>query len=144
VFGAQHYIAALLAVALLGCASPGQRDANPLVGRWYGERFQPYLGGDAKWLIDRRSDGTYTVTFRRYQDGRVVQEHRERGRWVYMSGLYATWTQFLGESETDPKDEHFQDMYLIEIIANGEVKYKHIRTGLDFRAQRVADDFQLP
>ena len=132
-----------LIAALVGCASIGTRETS-LAGRWYGEDFQPYLGGSAKWLMDRKPDGTYSVVFRRYKDNQVIGEQRERGRWAFSNGMYTTLTQFMGDEPTDPKDKHFHDIYFVESFDGDEMTYKHVETGLMFKSKRVSDGFQLP
>jgi hypothetical protein len=94
--------------------------------------------------MERRADGTFAVTFRAYRGVEAYRTQRERGRWAYSNGLYTTWTQFMGSTATDPTDRHFQDVYVVQGLRNGEMIYKHIATDRTFRAIRVAEDFRLP
>jgi hypothetical protein len=114
------------------------------VGRWVGETSAPGGDGTQKWLMERHADGTFTVTFRAYRDGEAYRTQQESGRWAYSNGLYTTWTQFIGSTATDPTDRHFQDVYVVEAVRNGEMIYKHIATDRRFRIIRVANDFRLP
>lgn len=131
-----------LLATVIGCAAVPSE--NPLLGRWFGETSVPGGDGIQKWLIERRADGTFTVTFRAYREGAAYRTQRERGRWAYSNGLYTTWTQFMGNTATDPTDRHFQDVYVVEGLRNGELAYRHIATDRRFRVIRVTDDFQLP
>lgn len=94
--------------------------------------------------MERSADGTFTVTFRMYRDGVPYRTQQESGRWGYSNGLYTTWTQFMGRTATDPTDVHFQHIYVVEALRDGEMMYKHIASGRTFRVIRVADDFRLP
>ena len=69
-------LVSLLAVALVGCATPesiylgkpfiqsgAKQRREDLIGKWLGEA--PVKGGGSKmWLSERSSDGTYVITVR--------------------------------------------------------------------------------
>jgi hypothetical protein len=134
----------LMLAALPAACTSLFREHDPLIGHWYGEDYQPVIRDKAKWLMHLRQDGTFTIIFRRYSDGKVTLEQTEAGRWSYRNGLYATLTQTINGKSVDLEDDTYHDLYLVEQLNDKEMIYKQLKTGVVFRSKKVSNDFKLP
>src|SRR5690349_8682229 len=93
-------VTALAAVVLVLAAGVRTASSQPiapasdparqaLVGRWFGEDYQPTTGQMTKWLMDRRADGTFTVVFKGPPPARPSTE---TGTWTRRGSTYSTRT----------------------------------------------------
>ena len=140
----------LVSIILFGCSTvTPSNSATPttqaLEGKWFGEAFQPALNTKAKWLMNRRNDGTFHITFAKYDSKqKLISKQTEEGTWSYQAYLYATATTKIDGEVVDVKDESYQDLYEIEDFTDGVMKYRHFKSGQLFQSKRVPNDFKLP
>jgi flagellar basal body rod protein FlgB len=140
----------LILIFLFGCSTvtPSNSDtpsSKALEGKWFGEAFQPAINAQAKWLMNRRNDGTFQITFAKYDEKqKLISKQTEEGTWSYQAYLYATATTKIDGEAVDVKDESYQDLYEIEDFSEGGMKYRHLKSGQLFQSKRVPNDFKLP
>ncbi len=139
-----RFLSFLVFALLFGCTSVTPTAEN-LVGKWFGEDFQAVAKSKAKWLMNRRNDGTFHITFAIYDDNQKVKKMQtEEGTWSYRGGLYATVTTKIDEKFVDAGDDVYKDSYEIKEFSESGMKYLHLKSGQIFQSKRVADDFKLP
>lgn len=126
--------------------SPVQVQVNRLllVGYWYGDRMADG-GTKVQWLIHRREDGTFEVTFRNHHSDGRIEQTAEYGEWG-VSGpfLIALTRGWLREGVREPIGEassYYWDVYRINSIANGELDYTAEESGNNYRVRRVDEEF---
>ena len=137
-------LAALLALAPAVHAE-GKAD---LVGTWYGEILQGGMRGQVKYdayrtLSHNRPDGTKTIVFRYYDAGKVVQQSNAVLLWGLEGGKY--WTvcvEFVFEEMVAPCSGRQE--YDVLSLTPEEMRYRSTGSGIEYKAIRVKDDFQLP
>jgi len=145
-----RFLPFLLALALgLLLAHPSRaQDTSSLVGSWYGELAVPEAKGGnpvnlRKWLRINRPDGTQTITFRFYLDGRLQWEQVWVGTWAYRDGVYSTQCQSLSAGgRSRPCSD--RRTYGVDRIDAKEMVYTNRATGERFTVKRVPDDYRLP
>ena len=126
----------LVAAALASCAQTGRHDErqNRLVGCWRGEGYQPIVGRSTEWLMNRRSDGTFTIEFRlRYGFVQI-----EEGTWLDLGTTYVTHTLKIDGEPVDGNDPEFMDTYELRSVTDEGMEYYHLRTHITFKSQKVA------
>jgi hypothetical protein len=126
---------ALLCTALASCSTTTKSEGQQsrLVGCWLGEDFQPVMGESAKWLMNRKPDGTFKIEFQS-RDGTV---QREEGTWLDQGSNYTTVTLRIDGEPVDVNDTQFTDTYEIRSVTNGVMEYYHTRMNITFKAQKV-------
>ena len=140
----------LTVIFLYGCpAVTPSNSADPstktLEGKWFGEDFQPVINSNAKWLMSRKTDGTFHITFARYDaKQKLISKQTEEGTWSYRAYLYATVTTRIDGELVDANSSDYQDLYEIDDFNQSGMKYRHLKSGQLFQSKRVPDDFKLP
>ena len=122
-----------------------QHDRDKMVGKWLGES-----GSDDEklrlTLVERRENGTYTLTFRTYE-GRNYEEAVEVGLWGISGPVYFTimrgWMTAGRFSPSDTTRAYYYDAYKIIRLDNTAFEYQSVETGNRFVNRRVGDDFQF-
>jgi hypothetical protein len=125
------------AALVSGCSSDAIVTVDPtktLVGCWEGNDYQPVLGASAKWLIQRRADGTFDIEFT--AAGKTPQ--RESGRWRVEGRTYTTTTLAIGSESVDIKDPQFTDVYQLKDLSPNAMTYFHVKMNLTFQSIKVA------
>jgi hypothetical protein len=118
------------------------------VGAWFSEtKENKDVGGDKydvrRELLVNRADGTKTNTFRYYDNGRLVKEFVVTYEWGVDGKTYwSVCRTILVSGDTTPCSARFE--YDIVAVSAREIRYKSRKTGIDYTAIRVADDFKLP
>lgn len=140
-----HPARAGLAALLVACAchaaagAPQQVSMQEqlAVGTWYGE----FSGGADKplqrFLMTRNADGSFTLTARMYERGKLSAELVNTGLWGVSNGMYFTYTTRVNAADTDRKDPAVVNPYLIRKLTDSEFVYQHIPSGNEFRVIRV-------
>ncbi|MDH3588562.1 MAG: hypothetical protein OEQ74_04090 [Gammaproteobacteria bacterium] len=122
-----------------------QHDRDKMVGKWLGESDS----GDGKLrltLVERRENGTYTLTFRTYE-GHNYEEAVEVGLWGISGPVYFTimrgWMTGGRFAPSDTTRAYYYDAYKIIQLDNATFEYQSVETGNRFVNRRVGDDFQF-
>ena len=116
-------------------------DRQALVGRWFGEDYQPSSREVTKWLMDRRSDGTFTVTFKGSPPAPLSVE---TGTWTRRGLMYSTRTTTVDGLATDPDDPYYYDDYQLEDVTDTRMVYFHVKQKARYHSKRVSSDFRMP
>lgn len=134
------------AAAALACAlalapaalSQGRSDAEKhAVGTWYGE-FPPAPRKTVqRFLTVREPDGSFTVHARLYENGKLVNELRNRGLWGVSNGMYFTVTTEVNGRKTEARTPDVINAYLVQKLEGDDFEYVHVASGNRFRVQRV-------
>ena len=130
-------IFALAAAAISGCSTTPTTSLEPsrlLIGCWEGKDYQPVLGQSAKWLMQRRSDGTFDIEFR--AQGQPPQ--RETGRWRVEGTTYTTVTLTIDDEPVDVRDPQFTDVYQLKDLSANSMTYFHSKMNMTFQSIKVA------
>lgn len=130
-------IIALSIAMVSGCSTNAVVALEPskiLVGCWEGRDFQPVLGTSAKWLMQRRADGTFDIEFR--TPGRPPQ--RETGRWSVEGSTYTTITLTVDNEPVDVRDPQFTDIYQLKDLSAHSMTYFHRKMNMTFQSIKVA------
>lgn len=146
-------------MGIIGCSSldkihsikPGANDdasarRELLIGKWYGEATT-IEGSTRKSLMQRRADGTYTIKFQIWFNGKLKEQQVEAGIWGVSGPIYFTATRemLLGsEFKSVPVDDPtYYDAYQIESLSKDVFAYKSVETPDSFRVQRVPESFEI-
>lgn len=130
-------IVALAVAVVSGCSTTPALNLEPrklLIGCWEGKDFQPVLGQSAKWLMHRRSDGTFDIEFR--TEGQPPQ--RETGRWSVKDTTYTTITLTIDNEPVDIRDPQFTDVYQLKNLTAESMTYFHPKMNMTFQSVKVA------
>jgi hypothetical protein len=118
------------------------RRHDMLVGNWIGE--SPVKdGGRREVLLERRADGTFTVTFRTHwgTDHAVVE--RQVGQWGISGPVYFTITTgWLDGDHVDPTDlgqPYYYDAYRIVDLSEDEFEFESFTTDTHYVLHRVPE-----
>jgi hypothetical protein len=141
-------LALLLLVAVFPAGRVHAQQGGDLAGAWYGElsvsetrQGKPVNG--RRWLRINRPDGSQTITFRFYLDGRLQAEELWNGEWGYRDKVY--WTRCLSRTINGRKrDCNDRWEYDVHTVDSREMVYTNRRTRERFRMQRVPSDFRIP
>ena len=150
-----------IVLGLTACVTPGrgpndipgakawsdnaQHNRDLLVGKWLGESTSD--NGDLQMtLVERRENGTYSLTFRRYK-GRDYKESVEVGLWGLSGPIYFTimrgWMTGGRFEPSDTAKAYYYDAYKIEQLDGATFEYRSVENGGRFSNRRVGDDFQF-
>ena len=130
-----------------GCASPNlikQEPVDHLVGCWYGEDYQPVFQRKAGWLMNRKSDGTFTIEFRTVERGLHLPIQTEEGRWTYQNGKYTTATTNVAGESIDTSDPQYTDEYEVMSLSDTEMIYYHPGVKQTFVSKKVVCEYKAP
>jgi hypothetical protein len=130
-------IVALVGAALSGCSTTPTAQLEPsklLIGCWEGKDFQPVLGQSARWLMQRRIDGTFDIEFK--AQGQPPQ--RETGRWSVEGTTYTTVTLTIDKRPVDVRDPQFTDVYQLKDLSANSMTYFHPKMNMTFHSIKVA------
>jgi len=123
-----------------------EKDRKQYVGRWLGEektKDQSVL----KWLMIRRIDGGYTVTFKEFKNSKMIFEQTEAGYWGVVSGIYFTMAREVLEGENfvplDVSKPEFYDAYKIIKFDGKIMRYKNLESNTEFQVEKMSDTFKL-
>ncbi|WP_440224820.1 hypothetical protein ACQQ2N_06170 [Dokdonella sp. MW10] len=107
-----------------------------LTGCWLGEDFQPVLSQRAKWVMNRRADGTFSITFIP-EDGPV---QREEGTWSQHGKSYTTVTTTIDGRPVDVQDPIFTDTYDTRWLDNDVMESHHKKANMVFKSRKMPCD----
>lgn len=155
------FIILIMAVLLVGCvpepdsrvtfSKPGSGESpkvsrEALIGSWYG--LQPTKDGTTKeWITRRLPDGSFQAHFREIENGCIVSESNEVGKWGLSYDLEVVITRGWlegGSFRPASANAYFWDLYRIEHVDRDGMVYIHYGTGHRYSVHRVADDFTFP
>ena len=135
-------------VAYLKPDTPAAIEArrDMMVGRWVGE--MPTVDGKFyKWLVERRTDGGFTLQAQLKEQGKIVEQNTEFGFWGVSGHVYFSMTrEMMVKGKTVPLNTNtanYYDAYEIVELGEGRFKYQHVETGNVYLVHRVANDYQL-
>jgi hypothetical protein len=111
--------------------------AQDLSGRWYGEGETS--SGFAQWFFHLEPDGAFDIEFRQYKDCTLVFQHTEAGTWSLGGDLLSTTATVINGHST-----HSYKSYVLLGLEGGEMRYRHVQTGLYFKSRRVPVGFDWP
>ena len=118
-----------------------------LTGKWLGVNESPD-GVKSKWLIHRKKDGTYTITFRTYDLNGKVTESKEAGHWRVSGPVYMSMFRAHIENDkfypVDPSDPHNYDAYEIVKLTHKEFTYRHYEDNILFSVKKMKHNYVLP
>lgn len=119
------------------------RRHDMLVGNWVGE--SPVKdGGRRQVLLERRADGTFTVTFRTHWGTDRAMVERQVGQWGISGPVYFTITTgWLDGDHVDPTDlgqPYYYDAYRIVDLSENEFEFESFTTDTRYVLHRVPDD----
>jgi hypothetical protein len=127
-----------LSIAIVvGCSTTSVVPLEPtkiLVGCWEGKDFQPVFGASAKWLMQRRTDGTFDIEFK--APGKPPQ--RETGRWSVEGRTYTTITLTIDNEPVDVRDPQFTDVYQLKDLSASSMTYFHPKMNMTFQSIKIA------
>lgn len=124
-----------------------QTNRKNLIGTWF--LSQPTTN-DGLWRVLSKlsADGTYTMKFEEYQDGRIVQSYVETGLWGVSANIHFTITQggFVdGRRVVVPPDRPGNYLaYRIEELNESTFVYQSVVSENRFTASKVPDNFRMP
>lgn len=130
-------VIALSVTVVSGCSTTPAIRLEPgkmLIGCWEGSSFQPFFQQSAKWLIQRRPNGTFDVVFS--AQGRPAQ--RETGRWRVEGMTYKTSTLTVNGIPVDSRDPQYTDTYELKDLSADSMTYFHTKANMTFQATKVA------
>lgn len=131
-------VIASVAVAMSALAAHAQ-DASVMVGTWYGSDTVQKPGMMTQWVSEIRADGRYSISFRSFQDCKLMTRSEEEGRW----SLDGKTQVFAQEIRNGSPSDYVQKYDVIELTPAIQ-RYRSIRTGNEYTSSRVAEGFQLP
>jgi hypothetical protein len=121
------FLSIVIGIIILTSFSSEKNNDKKLVGIWKGSEMEKQFEGVEKhWIVQRFSNGTYTIMFTAKQDC-DIQTFTEKGKW---------WTKgnvFYEKYENSEKTES----YTYEIKDNLVVHFKSLETDYEF------DDFRI-
>lgn len=136
-------------VAYLKPETPAAIEArrDMMVGRWLGE-MPTEKGQFYKWLIERRSDGGFTLQAELMEKGKVISRNTEFGLWGVSGHIYFSMTREMLNAQgkvgaLDTNTANYYDAYEILELENGIFRYKHLETGNEYLVRRVPPAYQL-
>jgi hypothetical protein len=127
----------LVITVISGCSTTPAVSLEPtklLIGCWEGKDYQPVLGQSAKWLMQRRSDGTFDIEFR--AEGQPPQ--RETGKWSVEGKTYTTITLTIDNEPVNVRDPQFTDVYELKNLSAQSMTYFHPKMNVTFQSIKVA------
>lgn len=119
---------------------------NALCGKWYGKSN---LENNEKreWLMDRKNDGSYIITFITIDESGNRDKTIEKGEWGLSGRIYFTIfkSQIHNGSEiiADASDPTNRDSYKVLKLNNNLFRYKHLRTKGKYEVIKVNEGFEL-
>ena len=130
----------LTTLALTACSPdfPKPNPNDPLVGCWSGEDFQPVFQRKAKWFMNRRPDGSFSIEFAANERGVDLPIQVEEGKWNHKDGVYTTLTLRVAGRSVDAKDAQYTDTYEVKSVVDGLFTYYHPKMKLTFTSKKVA------
>ena len=116
-----------------------------LYWEFYEGGFMQAAHGVRGWLIQRRADGTYTVTFKDEPSNGDIEVNQNIGLWGISGPVYFTimqgWIEGDEISQADPADPYYYDAYKIIALQQDYFEYESFTTNNRFVVRRVSDDF---
>ena len=117
-----------------------------LVGKWLGEQSTEN-GQSSRWLMNRKSNASYKVTFQSFLFGKKIDEISEEGIWGISGPVYFTVSQMLTDkgktTSNDPRDPRYYDAYEILSLDEHAFTYQHFGNHKTFTVKKVNDRFEL-
>ncbi len=104
----------------------GKKRPSTFVGTWTGRFSNGELAFRREWTVERHSDGTYTISYKRYMEEKLVDSVRENGSWWTEDGLYRETTE--GEFEVHS--------YRFLILSENEILFEKPTSGYTFIDRR--------
>lgn len=106
-------------------------DSTKAVGTWEGERYYPDKKMTQVWRAQRRSNGTYRISFL-YESDSDTETNFETGLWSLSNCLYTTIVKTV-----DAKPVLYQEVYRVHSLSDVEMEYTNFRTGNTFVLKKV-------
>jgi hypothetical protein len=131
----------LLAGITLGtavCASPSEIDAPQFVGRWMGETTEDNDDWKIRYVIDRKSNGSFSFEANEIKGGKTVSHQFGGGKWFVQAGLYTIRVE--STSDNEPKDE----IYNVVTLEQEAILLETKLLGIRLVERRVGPNYQLP
>jgi hypothetical protein len=143
----RSYPTVLLIIALIGSISLAAASEEPsdksIVGFWFGARLQKATNTEVQEICHFKSDGTFTITFRKMKDGQLIQEQDESGKWEVNGKVKTMVTTHINGKQLD-ESKYITDQYVIIEVTDSDLRYEHMKSGAKFRLTRVQEGFTFP
>ena len=94
--------------------------------------------------MNRRRDGTFTISFRTGERGAWRDLQTEEGRWTHSGERYVTVTTQIAGKPVDSSDPRYTDEYLVTLSSDAQVTYYNLGMKREFRSKRVPCDYKAP
>ena len=145
-------IATILLLVTLSSVLAQAKGSSAFVGMWgmwYCETKENKLIDGKSYdirreLLNNRSDGTKTNTFRYYSAGKVIAEKVVTYSWGVDNGVYWTVCQTVLPSNGQSYACSTREEYDVISVNAREMHYKSRRSGTTYSSRLVADNFRLP
>jgi len=117
-----------------------------LTGKWYGS--QPTKEGGVKQeIMERKSNGTYKISFKIKSKSGAISQTEEYGEWgtsgpIYFS-IFKGFIRAGNESSVDVEPYNY-DAYRIINLNTDLFEYEHVTTGNKYIVKRVSKNFEFP
>jgi len=132
---------AFLAIAVLIGASMSH--AASVEGYWYGTGYQSTVRRTMQWLAIWRSDGTFSVEFREYENCRPKFFQTETGRWAASEDVITEKTLAI-DGVPVPDTSYFSDTYKIIELNDRKMRIVHEKSRQEWTLERVTPNFAFP
>src|SRR5262249_18284199 len=90
-------------------------------------------------LMHRRSDGTFEIEFRRYDNCVLAMQQKEAGTWSVSGSIYHTETRFVNSHPV-----WYQDDYEIQVLDDKDFICRQIENDQIHTATKVSANFVIP
>lgn len=123
----------------------GPSDWFTFVGRWYG-RVDTQPGGPVQWIIDRKENGKFSVTYQTLQqNGHIKTEHFE-GHWGAHEAYYFTSANFQvvkGKRVPLLREKKRDYIYTILRLTPDRIEFRDLAQ-TNFSVTRIGPKFRFP
>ncbi len=142
-----HLRFCLAITLLMACTSlpagAGELNDKNIVGVWFGARQQKATKTETQEICHFKSDGSFSISFRRIKDGQLLEEQNESGRWELNGNLKTMVTTHINGKQLDAS-KYIIDKYLMIEVTDSDMRYEHMKSGAKFRLTRVKEGFKFP
>lgn len=150
----------LLLLVTLSCSHPVKQaplekltsihspaDWHLFVGRWYG-KGEDKAGFPYQWIIDRKEDGTHSITYQYLVSDKKIVEETYLGHWGAYQSYYFTSAHHMklkGKIVPIPREQLPRDVaYGIIEITKDKLVFQDSLDYTIFSTIKVGDDYRFP
>jgi len=132
-----------LIVSISLAAAADEPNDKSIVGFWFGTRRQKATNTEMLEICHFKPDGTFSITFRKMKDGKLVEEQNESGRWERNQNVKTLVTTHINGKQLETS-RYITEKYLITELTDSEMRYEHIKSHAKFKVIRVKEGFKFP